>query len=165
MRSEPWLPEIWSSQGFASWQQRGVGGGCACREGSEAAPTPRAAQPPPAPRIILGLDRVPHAPRSMFNGLYVSSSPEILDTGIQVAFLLPRYWPQGCNEGSSVPTLKSARCWLEMDEGTRTMGAERGLGTNPKWCWEPSAKAGGARPATGLGPTQRVFCNPCSQSC
>lgn len=65
----------------------------------------------------------------MFNGLYVSSSPEILDTGIQVAFLLPRYWPRGCNEGSSVPTLKSARCWLEMDEGTRTMGAERGLGT------------------------------------
>lgn len=84
---------------------------------------------PNTPRSTLGLDRVPHAPRSMFNGLCVSSSPEILDTGIQVAFLLPRYWPRGCNEGSSVPTLKSTRCWLEMDEGTRTMGAELGPGT------------------------------------
>lgn len=57
---------------------------------------------------------------------FVSSFPETPDTGGGVAFLLPPYRPQGCNEGSGVPLLKSTWCWLEMGESISTMGAEGG---------------------------------------
>lgn len=65
----------------------------------------------------------------MFNRLCLFSFPETPDIGIHVAFLLPRYWPRGCNEGSGVPVLKSSWCWLEMGESISTMGAEGGVGT------------------------------------
>lgn len=65
----------------------------------------------------------------MFNGLCLFSFPETPDTGFRMAFLLPCYRPQGCNEGSGVPVLKSTWCWLEMGENVSTMGAEGGAGT------------------------------------
>lgn len=63
----------------------------------------------------------------MFNGLCLFFFPETPDTGIRMAFLLSRYRPQGCNEGSGVLVLRNTRCWLEVDESIGTMGAEGGV--------------------------------------
>jgi len=91
----------------------------------------------------------------MFNGLCLLSFPETPDTGIRMAFLLPCYWPQGCNEGSGVPMLKSTRCWLEMGESISTMGSERGVGA----C-APQSAAESCRLRQRCSPCQRLQTDP-----